>query len=272
MRPTALVCTLLSLGLVIAVRHSSAVEPPKEITNSIGMKLVLIPAGEFMMGSSESPEELAKAFPGTAPGWFQDEFPQHKVRITKPFYLGVTEVTQDQYERVMRKNPSTFSKTGGGADQVKEIDTSNFPVELVTWDDAVEFCKRLSTKEGQTYRLPTEAEWEYVCRAGSTTRYFFGDDPTKLAEYAWFWDKGDKSKWQTHPVGRKKPNSWGLYDMHGNVWEWCGDWYGEDFYAKSPTDDPAGPTTGSVRVYRGGGWNLAASSCRSASRYGYRPD
>ena len=174
---------------------------PNVITNSIGMKLVLIPAGEFLMGSPESDSD--------AP---DEEKPQHKVRISKPFYLGVTEVTQEQYERVMGENPSRFK-----GDPQR-------PVEKVSWEDAVAFCRKLSEKEGRTYRLPTEAEWEYACRAGSQTKWSFGDDDSALKEYAWYLDNADST---THPVAQKKPNAWGLYDMHGNVWEWCQDWYGD---------------------------------------------
>jgi formylglycine-generating enzyme required for sulfatase activity len=265
---------ILVVALILTIAsHAVSAEPPKEITNSIGMKFKLIPAGEFMMGSSESPAELAEAFPNIESWFSKDERPQHKVRITKPFYLGVTEVTQEQYEKVMGKNPSYFCKTGEGANKVKEIDTSNFPVEQVTWDDAVEFCKKLSAREGQTYRLPTEAEWEYACRAGSTTRYCFGDDRLQLGEYAWFayeW-VGPSSDLHSHSVGKKKPNAWGLHDMHGNVWEWCQDWYESDYYAESPTEDPPGPSTGSSRVYRGGGWYSDAWLCQSSYRFGFRP-
>jgi formylglycine-generating enzyme required for sulfatase activity len=197
------------------------------------MKFVLIPAGEFMMGTG----------PRT-----------HNVRITKPFYLGVTEVTQGQYKKVMGDNPRSFSRTG------------DFPVERVSWEDAVEFCKKLSAKEGETYRLPTEAEWEYACRAGSTTRYCFGDDESQLGEYAWF---NENSNRRTHPVGTKKPNAWGLYDMHGNVWERCQDWLG--YYAESPTEDPLGPATGSYRVYRGGSCYSNARNCQSSNRSGSPP-
>ena len=222
---------------------------PVEITNSIGMQLKLIPAGEFMMGS-------------------QEFGPQHKVRITKPFYLGVYEVTQAEYERVMKGNPSWFSKGGWGPYRLSGKDTSSYPVEMVSWDYAVEFCKRLSAREGKTYRLPTEAEWEYACRAGTTTRFGFGDDPASLGEYAWYRDNSD---WITHSVGEKKPNAWGVHDVHGNVWEWCADWYDGDYYKDAPTDDPSGPVTGSGRVFRGGCWRSVAGHCRAAGRYGCVP-
>ena len=220
-----------------------------EITNSIGMKLRLIPAGEFMMGSPED---------GMAP--------QHKVRITKSFYVGVYEVTQAEYEKLMGENPSRFSKGGGGAEEVSGEDTSSHPVENVRWEDAVAFCERLSAEEGKTYRLPTEAEWEYACRAGSTTRYSFGDDEESLGEYVWHTGNSDD---KPHSVGKKKPNAWGLHDMHGNVWEWCADWYG--LYASEEVSDPSGPETGTSRVSRGGCWGSAAETCRAAFRIGSEP-
>jgi formylglycine-generating enzyme required for sulfatase activity len=243
------------------VRSSAAVKEPEQITNSIGMKLVLIPAGEFLMGSPDS-DQYAR----------DDEKPQHQVQITRPFYLGVTQVTQGQYRGVTGENPSLFK----GSDDL--------PVEKVSWNDAIAFCNKLSELEGlkpyyqsgagvpsggDGYRLPTEAEWEYACRAGTTTRYSFGDDEASLAEFAWF-DANSSGK--THPVGQKRPNTFGLYDMHGNVWEWCWDGFGKDFYRQSPVVDPAGPLQASSRVIRGGGWVNVPRSARSASRGGPAPD
>jgi formylglycine-generating enzyme required for sulfatase activity len=206
------------------------------LVNSIGIVLVPIPAGEFMMGNNS----------------------KHLVTITKPFHLGAFEVTQEQYEKVTGKNPSHYKGP-------------NNPVENVSWDDAVEFCRKLSQlpKEkaaGHVYRLPTEAEWEYACRAGTTTAFSFDDDASQLGQYAWF---DENSGTTTHPVGGKKPNPWGLYDMHGNVWEWCQDWHGE--YPSEPVTDPTGPTTGSYRVFRGGRWVSVARYCQSGNRDRFYP-
>jgi formylglycine-generating enzyme required for sulfatase activity len=210
---------------------------PKEITIQIGenvsMKLALIPAGKFMMG---------------------EEKDQHEVTISKPFYMGVTEVTQAQYEAVMGTNPSKFK----GATN---------PVDTVSWNDATEFCKKLSEKTRQAVRLPTEAEWEYACRAGSKTRFSFGDADEGLGDYAWYSYNSDRT---THPVGQKKPNAWGLFDMHGNVWEWCADWYGD--YPKGAVTDPQGPASGAYRVLRGGAWLYSPDDCRSACRSGNGPN
>jgi formylglycine-generating enzyme required for sulfatase activity len=189
---------------------------------------------------------------------FDYEKPQHTVRITKPSYLGVTEVTQEQFERVMGTNPSNFK----GA---------QLPVERVSWEDAVEFCRKLSELPaergaGRVYRLPTEAEWEYACRAGSKTKWSFGDSEASLGDYAWYYKNWNRS---TQSVGTKKPNAWGLYDMHGNVWEWCSDWFGD--YASTTVSDPTGPAAGSARVYRGGGWSGPAWGCQSAIRGRARP-
>ena len=223
-------------------------QSPKEITNSIGMKLVLIPKGTFMMGSPEIEE-----------GHQKDEN-QHEVTISKDYYLGVHEVTQAQYETVMGKNPSHFQ----GA--IVGNENADLPVENVSWDDAVEFCKKLSDlpeekKTSRLYRLPTEAEWEYACRTGSKTIYSFDDEEGLLPEYGWF-DRNSSDR--THTVGLLEPNAWGLYDMHGNVWEWCSDWYGE--YPKGAVRNPTGPKVGSDRVCRGGSWDFEAANCRSAFR------
>jgi formylglycine-generating enzyme required for sulfatase activity len=235
-----------------------------EITNSIGMKLALIPAGEFLMGSPET--ELDRR---------ADE-PQHRVRITKPFYLGVYEVTQAEYERVMGTNPSAFSTGGLKPNKVSGNDTSRYPVENVSWEDAVEFCRKLSSRPeeqraGRRYRLPTEAEWEYACRAGTTTPFHFGTQlDGREANCDGTYPYGTESKGQslerTTTVGSYAPNAFRLYDMHGNVREWCQDWYEKDYYSGSPVDDPQGPASASyaVRAYRGGGWREPAARCRTA--------
>ena len=216
-----------------------------ESTNSVGMTFKLIPAGTFIMGEG-----------GQA----------HEVTLTEPFQMGIHEVTQAQYEQVMGVNPSYFK----GADN---------PVNNVSWEDAVEFCRKLSELPvekgaGNVYRLPTEAEWEYACRAGTTTKYSFGNDKSELGDTAWY---AENSGNKPHPVGSKQPNPWGLYDMNGNVSEWCQDWYG-DYPSGSvtdptgpPTGDPTGASWGSFRVLRGGGWDASAEGCPSASRGGTYP-
>ena len=166
----------------------------------------------------------------------------------------------------MGENPSYFSALGDGKNYASGIDTSQFPVEMVNWDDAVEFSRKLSEQEGVEYRLPTEAEWEYACRAGTTTAYSFGDDVAQLGEYAWY--SGNSSS--THPVGELKPNAWGLYDMHGNVYEWCQDWHGP--YGKETVlIDPTGPVSGERRVLRGGAFNDRPKIVRSAYRTNSQP-
>ncbi len=214
-------------------------------TNSIGMEFVKIPAGEFMMGSPSGEKDKCS-----------DEGPVHKVMIEEPYYLGKYEVTQEQWLEVMGSNPSRF-------------EGDNLPVEKVSWDDVQKFIEKLNEMEGTNkYRLQSEAEWEYACRAGTTTRYYFGDDESKLGDYAWY---GDNSGWETHPVGQKKPNPWGLYDMYGNVLEWCQDrWH--DNYNGAPSDGNAWEDGGSsLRVKRGGGWNDKDRYCRSADRRGFDP-
>jgi formylglycine-generating enzyme required for sulfatase activity len=244
---------VLVLFYLLVLLDQAKAQAPKEITNSIGMKLVLVPKGTFMMGSPETEKGR------------QENETQHEVTISKDYYLGVYEVTQAEYQQVMTTNPSYFQ-----GEKIKG-DSSPHPVEQVSWNDAVEFCKRLSglpeeKKAGRVYRLPTEAEWEYACRAGSTTAYSFGESSQSLGDYAWFNGNGN---FPTHPVGQKKPNAWGLYDMHGNVFEWCSDWYGQ--YPKGAVSDPVGPREGSFRVDRGGCWNYEVALCRSARRLGLIP-
>jgi formylglycine-generating enzyme required for sulfatase activity len=217
-----------------------------------------------------------------------DERPQHRVRITRPFYLGVYEITQAQYQAVMGVNPSWFSSNGGGKDNVAGQPTDRHPVETVSWLDAVTFCNKLSEREGRKpfyeidgqnvrvpdwdgpgYRLPTEAEWEYACRAGTGTRYSFGDDEASLGEHSWF---DGNSEGRTHPVGGKWRNEFGLFDMHGNVWEWCWDGFDMGYYSKSAAVDPRGPDGAVARVIRGGCWRLAPRGVRAAGRYKYAPE
>jgi formylglycine-generating enzyme required for sulfatase activity len=233
----------------------------KEVENSIGMKLVRIAPGRFKMGSPES--EVGRR---------ADEH-AHEVEITRPFYLGMYEVTQAQYEKVMGTNPSFFSAGGKGAKKVSSEDTGNLPVERVSWNDAQEFLKKLSAlpaeqQAGRSYRLPTEAEWEYACRAGSNTPYSSGDTNADLAKVGWFVALSAK---KTHPVESLMPNAWGLYHMHGNVLEWCQDRYNPDFYQKSPRRDPLWNGKGKGRVARGGSVFTMALLCRSATRFSYNP-
>ena len=215
-----------------------------------GIEFVYIPAGVFQMGST--PEEIQAANKACGKKWANQEI-RHEVTISQPFYLGKYEVTQGEWEAVMGSNPSSFK---GNA---------RLPVEKVNWNDTQEFIKKLNEREGQeVYRLPTEAEWEYACRAGTSGEY-----AGNLDEMGWY-DKNSEGK--THPVGEKAPNGWGLYDMHGNVWEWCQDWYDKDYYQRSPSIDPRGVSTSLLRVYRGGCWHHPACGCRSAYRSCYPPD
>jgi formylglycine-generating enzyme required for sulfatase activity len=230
------------------------IETGKPFTNSIGMTFVYIPAGRFVMGSPD--DEIGR-----------DEFEyQHEVIISKGFYLQMTEVTQQQWTAVMELNPS-------------KIIGDDHPVEQVSWYDCQQFIKRLNQMEGDTkYRLPTEAEWEYACRAGMTTAFYSGHisvigkelDPN-LDRLGWY--RGNSQN-TSHPAGQKLPNVWGLYDMHGNVWEWCQDWW-EHWYGKfqdGPISDPKGPRKGVFKVYRGGSWFSGAQYHRAADRMRARPD
>ena len=206
---------------------------PRNVTlklgNGVTLKMVLIPAGSFVMGSPEAETTGKQLGPRT------NEWPQHKVTITRPFYLAVYKTTQEQFEQIMGTNPSKFPG-------------KNNPVDAVTYDDAVAFCQKASAQTGKTLILPTEAQWEYAARAGTATRYSFGDDESQLPEYSWF---HDTSKGMTHPVGQKKPNAWGLFDVHGLLWEYCSDYYADSYTASGPTD-PKGPDSGAAHTARSG--------------------
>ncbi len=227
------------------IAHQAGPEPKAE--------LIPIPGGRFLMGDRD-----------------EVDAPPHEVSVS-PFFIDKYLVTQAQYQKIMSANPSRWKADGN-------------PVEQVRWSDAVKFCNRRSQMEGlqpcydvntwkcnfaaNGYRLPTEAEWEYACRAGTTTAYFFGDSPAKLGVYAWY-DKNSGG----HPraVGQKQANAWGLQDICGNVWEWCNDFYQVDYYPESPKQDPAGPKEGDTKVVRGGAWRFSPESCRSGYRYNEKP-
>jgi formylglycine-generating enzyme required for sulfatase activity len=218
----------------------------KRITDSLVVDLAYIPAGEFLMGSPESEARRCT-----------DE-KQHLVRITKPYFIGVTPVTQEQWEAVIGENPC-------------QRKCAMYPVEMVSWLDCQKFLEKVNSQysiDGMICRLPTEAEWEYVCRAGNKSTYYFGDDESQLHDHGWY---QSNSCGGTHAVGEQTPNALGLFDMHGNVWEWCEDWYVNN-YGGFTSANPQGASSGSLRVHRGGSWKQAAANCRSASRNGDRPD
>ena len=265
---------------------------PVEWENSIGMKFRLIPPGEFLMGSSDA--ESAEALVAAAKDrhWedcIKSERPQHKVILTHPHYLSVHEVTQKSYETVVEKNPSHFAATGGGKTTVEGLNTASHPVEGVSWNDAVEFCARLSSKEKRNpfhfrtnetvailddngYRLPTEGQWEFACRAGTVTKYWIGNESDVLAQAGWFDGNGGS---RTHAVGELRANPFGLHDTHGNVQEWVRDWWEPAYFTqfeRAPARNPDGPSFAQTRnVIRGGFWGGPASQCRAAFRFAFEP-
>jgi formylglycine-generating enzyme required for sulfatase activity len=260
---------LLVAGLGVLVLSLPAAPLPFKVyadtyTNSVGMIFHRVHPGEFAMGPPSSGDERS------------DREPNHKVRITRPYFLGVYEVTQGEYEKVMSTNPSYHSKKGEGKDRIKDVtDPSRLPVESVTWAEAMEFCGRLSAvpadrNAGRVYRLPTEAEWEYACRAeppgGPYLRFSRGNElPKKDANFS------ESGIGRPVPVGTYVPNGWGFYEMHGNVGEWCLDWYDETYYQRSPAADPRGPDGGEFRVWRGGDYTTYAWGCRSVNRNAQTP-
>jgi formylglycine-generating enzyme required for sulfatase activity len=293
---------IVACAAALALAACTTPRSPTVWRNSLGMAFALVPAGRFTMGSEESPAALARDFPQLERERFTllaDETPAHEVGITRAFWLGQHEVTVGQFRRFVEASEyvpeSVADGTGGyGFDPAHDPSRSprgesfagrdprwswqdpgfpqgdEHPVVNVTWHDAVAMAEWLSRTEGRRYRLPTEAEWEYACRAGSTTRYSSGDEARTLATIANVFDLDAAADWPrwaaqalplrdgwrfTAPVGRFAPNAFGLHDMHGNVWEWVADWHDDDYYARSPVDDPPGPTDGTVRVRRGGSWH-----------------
>jgi formylglycine-generating enzyme len=298
--------------LLLTALVAACAAPPVAI-NSLGMAFVQVPAGEFLMGSAESAQSLAAAYPGLEPSRLEalsDEAPVHRVRITRPFEMGRHEVTVGQFRAFLQRSghvpESVADGTGGyGYNATYDPATSprrdafegrlpryswrdpgfaqgdDHPVVNVTWNDAVALARWLSQQEGRVYRLPTEAEWEYACRAGGTARYQHGNDPAGLLRVGNTFDEDAAANWPawreravpgrdghpfTAPVGSYAANAFGLHDMHGNAWEWVSDWYGEHYYPHSPTDDPTGPLDGAVKVRRGGSWHTWPLYARCAFR------
>jgi formylglycine-generating enzyme required for sulfatase activity len=311
--------TALLAGLASPAWPQSPGAAPATVVNALGMEFVLIPAGEFRMGSDESPESLARSFPQYERERFEqlaDEAPLHTVRITRPFFLGRHEVTVGQFRRFLAESgyvPESIADGTGGYGYNLEYDPAksargdafegrlqkygwrnpgfaqgnDHPVLNVTWNDAVAMARWLSGQEGRTYRLPTEAEWEYACRAGTRTRYYSGDDPRSLSRVANLFDADAAANWPawrryaieagdghafTAPVGSFAPNAFGLHDMIGNAWEWVSDWHDDRYYAVSPKNDPAGPAAGEVRVRRGGSWHTWPLYARCAFRNWNTPE
>ncbi|MBL8228344.1 MAG: formylglycine-generating enzyme family protein [Bryobacterales bacterium] len=219
------------------------------LTGAVTIQFVRLPAGSFVMGSDES--EVGRA---------RDESPRHKVTIMRPFFIGKFEVTQEQWNAVMGGNPSVFARIEGWR---------QLPVERVSWDDAQTFLKKLNAMQLGRFRLPSEAEWEYACRAGSEKRFPWGDDADyrQLAQHAWFYSRAEG---RSHPVGSRQPNAWGLHDLSGNVWEWVADWYAP--YGNGDQTDPQGPAQGTEHGIRGGSWFNEPEAQRCANRHRHPSD
>jgi formylglycine-generating enzyme len=253
-----LLSALLAAGWAVSCGRNDAPavtpKPSQVVASKSGIPMVAVPGDWFEMGNGREPDETP-----------------HRVYVS-PFWMDQFEVTQENFEKALGRNPSRWTEPKN-------------PVEQIRWKEAAEYCNARSRLEGLTpcydpgtwkcnfeangYRLPTEAEWECACRAGTPTQYSFGDDPADLGKYAWF--KGNCTR-SSQAVGRKRANPWGLYDMHGNVWEWCNDFYKAQYYSESPARDPRGPETGQTRVLRGGCWNSRPDTCRSGYRLDEVPD
>lgn len=298
--------------LAVAVLSTACAQAPKT-ADTLGLSFVRLPAGEFLMGSDESVDALARAYPGLERSRFEglsDEAPVHRVRITRAFEMARHEVTVGQFRAFLQRSghvPESIADGTGGYGHNPAYDPAtsargdafegrlpryswqnpgfeqgdDHPVVNVTWNDAVALARWLSREEGRNYRLPTEAEWEYACRAGGRGRYQHGDDPAGLPRVGNTFDEQAAAHWPawreravpgrdghafTAPVGSYAPNAFGVHDLHGNVWEWVSDWYGEDYYARPPTDDPQGPAEGNVKVRRGGSWHTWPLYTRCAFR------
>lgn len=225
----------------------------------VTVTMVLVPPGEFSMGSSEDEQEDLSANARQISDWWllerlSSEGPQHRVKITQPFFVSRYEVTQAQWLAVMGNNPSEFKG-----------DLSH-PVEHISWNDGQIFISKLNERaasRGMSFAMPTEAQWEHACRAGTTTLWHFGNSEKGVTQYGWI---NANAEGRTHPVGLLEPNAFGIHDLVGNVWEWCADWHKTNYYTKEPVDDPSGPPNGSRRTGRGGGWRSSAWHCRSATR------
>jgi formylglycine-generating enzyme len=314
---TVAVCSLLSacgsLPSTTACNADASAPCPATVTNSLGMQMVRIPAGEFMMGNDTPPQEMAKRYPQYERKRLEDltdEAPVHQVRLTRPFYMARHEVTVGQFRRFLLASghvPESIADGTGGYGYNPLYDpattrrgdafegrnpryswenpgfpqSEDHPVVNVTWNDAQALVRWLSQTEHRHYRLPTEAEWEYACRAGTRTQYHSGDEPASLSTVANVFDADAARNWPkwnafalpdhdgyafTAPVGQFAANAFGLHDMHGNVWEWTADWHDEQYYAHSPVDNPQGPADGSVKVRRGGSWHTWPLYARCAYR------
>ena len=253
-RLTCFVLQISCFGLltnILLVSCNTVPEPTKIVTLPDGneIEFIYIPPGSFKMGSNEN--EIDR---------HGDEGPVRNVHLTRGFYMGKYEVTQGQWMSVMGNNPSVFKNYP---------DSEKYPVDMISWNKSQEFINRINELDLGTFRLPTEAEWEYACRAGTNTRYYWGTDSTdwKVYDYAWAFSRAEG---KSHEVGTKKANRWGLHDMSGNVWEWCQDWRGA--YQENDTIDPGGAASGTKKIYRGGSWFNRPSTLRSANRNGHEPD